>query len=115
MTIREFYDEIGGDYENILGRLPSEDLIKRFLLKFLNETSYEELMKAVEEKNVSEALSAAHKMKGVTANLSFTKLFEVLTALLAKLREENQTEIDEDLIAQIKENYEITIKAIEKL
>ena len=40
MTMRECYEAIGGNYEDVLGRLHSEALIRRFTLKFLEDQSY---------------------------------------------------------------------------
>lgn len=40
MTIQECYEAIGGNYEDVLRRLPSEALIRKFTLKFLEDQSY---------------------------------------------------------------------------
>lgn len=34
MTLKEFYAQIGGNYEDTLHRLPSEALVHRFVLKY---------------------------------------------------------------------------------
>ncbi len=115
MMIKEVYEKIGGDYEGILGRLRSDDMIQRFLLKFLNEKSYEELLVAAEANNVEEAILSAHKLKGVTANLSFTKLFESLNALLTDLRRENQDKVDGALLQVVKDNYHQVVQSIQEL
>ncbi len=115
MTIKEFYEKIGGDYEGILGRLCNDAMIQRFVLKFADEKSYGEVMAAVETGDIQETLSAAHKMKGVVANLGFTKMFEVLTELLAWLRQENQDKINLDLINQLTVYYNETIEQIKEL
>ena len=43
MNIKECYDSIGADFEDVLGRLGSEKLIERFALKFLEDDSYSNL------------------------------------------------------------------------
>lgn len=43
MTVQECYEAIGGNYEDVLGRLHSEALIRRFTLKFLEDQSYIQL------------------------------------------------------------------------
>ena len=48
MTMRECYEAIGGNYEDVLGRLHSEALIRRFALKFLEEQSYIQLKQAIQ-------------------------------------------------------------------
>ena len=49
MTMRECYEAIGGNYEDVLGRLHSEALIQRFTLKFLEDQSYIQLKQALEK------------------------------------------------------------------
>ncbi len=115
MTIQEFYEKIGGDYEGVKGRLCNDDIIKRFVLKFLNEKSYEELLAAVEANDVVNAISATHKMKGVVSNLSFDRLFTVVTELLAWLRQENQDTINMEMVEKITEEYQKTISLIQEL
>ncbi len=115
MTLKEFYEKIDGDYDSVKGRLCNDEIIKKFVLKFLNEKSYEELMMAANANDVENALLAAHKMKGVVSNLSFDKLFGVLTELLGWLRQENQDTVNMELIEQVKEYYQETISLIQEL
>ena len=49
MTMRECYEAIGGNYEDVLGRLHSEALIRRFTLKSLEDQSYIQLKQALEK------------------------------------------------------------------
>ena len=49
MTMRECYEAIGGNYEDVMGRLHSEALIRRFTLKFLEDQSYIQLKQALEK------------------------------------------------------------------
>ena len=49
MTMRECYEAIGGNYEDVLGCLHSEALIRRFALKFLEDQSYIQLKQALEK------------------------------------------------------------------
>ena len=37
MTIREFYTVIGGNYDEVLGRLQHEELVRRFVKRFLTD------------------------------------------------------------------------------
>ena len=43
MTIRECYESVGSDFDDVLGRLGSENLIRRFAVKFLDDKTFEEL------------------------------------------------------------------------
>ena len=100
MTVRECYEQMGADFDNVLGRLGSEQMVQRFALKFLNDTSYQTLEETLKEKNVEQAFRAAHTLKGVCLNLGFDNLFTV------------SSELTEELFEKVKEQYEITVKAI---
>lgn len=76
MTLQECYAALGGDYEDVLARLRSERLVRKFVLKYLDDPSFTLLCSSMEEKNYEEAFRAAHTIKGMCQNLSFTKLLE---------------------------------------
>ena len=40
MTLKEFYEQIDGSYEDTLHRLPSEALVHRFVLKYPADPSF---------------------------------------------------------------------------
>ena len=48
MTVKECYEQMGADYEGVLGRLRSEALIKKFAKIFLDDGSYASLKKGLE-------------------------------------------------------------------
>ena len=77
MTIQECYEAIGGNYEDVLRRLRSEALIRKFTLKFIEDQSYPLLKQALGDNNYEEAFRGAHTLKGVCQNLSFDRLYEV--------------------------------------
>lgn len=43
MSLKECYDKMGADYEDVLSRLRSEVLVRKFALKFLDDDSYANL------------------------------------------------------------------------
>ena len=102
---------MGADFDNVLGRLGSEQMVQRFALKFLNDTSYQTLEETLKEKNVEQAFRAAHTLKGVCLNLGFDNLFTVSSELTEKLRA-GELDGTEELFEKVKEQYEITVKAI---
>ena len=65
MSLEECYDALGGNYKAVLGRLSSERIVKKFVLKFLNDQSYVLLEQSMQDKNYEEAFRAAHTIKGV--------------------------------------------------
>lgn len=112
MTVRECYEQMGADFDNVLGRLGSEQMVQRFALKFLNDTSYQTLEETLKEKNVEQAFRAAHTLKGVCLNLGFDNLFTVSSELTERLRA-GELDGTEELFEKVKEQYEITVKAIQ--
>ena len=51
MSLKECYDKMGADYEDVLSRLRSEVLVRKFALKFLDDDSYANLKAAMESGN----------------------------------------------------------------
>lgn len=111
MTLQECYEALGGDYEDVLGRLRSEQLVKKFVLKFLDDGSYNSLYVSFDQKDYSEAFRAAHTIKGMCQNLSFTKLQESSSLLTEALRDGYTPEAD-SLMEQVTEDYQQAIDAI---
>ena len=110
MTLKECYAALGGDYEDVLGRLP-ERLVQKFVLKFLNDGSYELLCRSLADGNREEAFRAAHTIKGVAQNLSFTALYQSASALSEALRGGFSPEAPA-LAAQVDADYAKTAAAI---
>lgn len=112
MTIEEAYAQMGADYTGVLGRLGSEDMVKRFAVKFLNDKSYENLTAAMERQDAAEAFRAAHTMKGICLNLGFSRLFSVSSDLTECLRG-GSMEGSAELYEKVKTEYQSTIQAIQ--
>ena len=86
MTLQEFYPMVGGDYAATLGRLPSEALVKKFLLKYPADPSYAQLEAALAAQDWEAAFRAAHTLKGVAQNLGLDNLYKVSAALTDAVR-----------------------------
>ncbi|MGN1338991.1 MAG: Hpt domain-containing protein [Oscillospiraceae bacterium] len=68
----------GVDVDSAIERfVGNENLYARMLKKFLEEPSYNRLVKAISDNDPEEAVSASHTLKGLCGNLSFTALFEL--------------------------------------
>ena len=114
MNINECYQAMGADYEEVFGRLRSERLITKFVLKFPGDPSFSQLQSTLEEKNVKEAFRAAHTLKGVAQNLGFTPLYEATATLTEVLRAGNLPE-DDNMMNAVAKEYERTVTAIAQL
>jgi len=51
MTIQECYAALEGDYQEVLGRLYSDALVQKFVLKFLSDQSFQLLESSLKEEN----------------------------------------------------------------
>ena len=111
MTLQECYAAMGGNYEDAIGRLRSERLVQKFVLKFLSDGSYELLCRSLEEKNYEEAFRAAHTIKGVCQNLSIDKLQASSSRLCESLRNGYTPESDA-LAEEVRADYAQTVAAI---
>ena len=114
MTLQECYSALGGDYEDAINRLRSDKILQKFVFKFLDDKGYGMLLESMEAKDYEEACRAAHSIKGVCQNLSFTKLFESSRNLNDALRSGYSPEVP-DLMAKVEEDYQQTVEAIRKL
>ncbi len=114
MTVKEYYEVINGDYEGVISRLRSDERVKKFVLKFLDDGSYKLLCDALDEKNYEEAFRAAHTIKGICQNLGFDKLYESSANLTEKLRNKEIEDIDK-YVEIVQKDYETTIKRIREL
>lgn len=89
MTLEELYQEIGGNYQEIMERLRTEERIRKFVLLFLKDTSYQTFLHGLEQGNTQEAFRAVHTLKGVCMNLSFDSLYQISSEITEFLREGN--------------------------
>ena len=112
MTLRECYDALGGSYDEVLGRLRSERLVQKFVLKFLADGSYDLLCRSMQEGNHDEAFRAAHTIKGMCQNLSFTTLGHSSGELTEALRNGGTIASAAALFAQVQADYQKTSSAI---
>ena len=114
MTIQECYRELGGDFAQVEKRLTSVSLVKRFITKFLDDSSFSELCHALEAGQRENAFRAAHTLKGVSANLGFDRLQAAVGELTELLRPEtgNISEGAAPLLEAVRREYELTAGAI---
>ncbi|MCI8552762.1 MAG: Hpt domain-containing protein [Lawsonibacter sp.] len=111
MTIQECYSALEGDYQEVLGRLYSEALVTKFVGKFLSDQSFQLLDSSLRSGNYDEAFRAAHTLKGVTQNLSFTRLFHSSHEITEALRTKDY-DLALKLLPQVTADYDQTAAAI---
>lgn len=116
MNLKECYQAFGGDYEDTMKRMGMERLLQKFMLKFLDDKSFEELCSSMEQKKYEEAFRAAHTLKGLCLNLGFKTLAESSSSLTEALRSQQFEESDMveimKMLEQVKRDYEMTVSVI---
>lgn len=97
MTLRELYNDIGGDYEQVIGRLGGargEKLLHKLICMLPKDSNMELLSCAIKEKDYESAFRAAHTYKGIVLNLGISPLVEIVKELTEQLRgERNEDQI----------------------
>lgn len=114
MDIRECYRKLEGDFDNAMRRLGSENFIRRFTLRFLSDPSFQMIKEGIAAGDAELAFRGAHTLKGVCANLDFTKLQELSSQLTEVLRD-GSLEGYEEIFQAVERQYQQTIDAIQEL
>ena len=76
VRVDELLDRLGG----------SEALVERFMKRFLQDTNFQTLCRAMEAGSAEEAIAASHTLKGMCGNLSMADLIPQFTRQVALLR-----------------------------
>jgi len=86
MNLEKLYQETGGDMADAVRRLGSIAAVERFLRMFAGDDTFAMLQAAMSAGDVQRAFRAAHTLKGLTANLGLTHLWQTSSALTEALR-----------------------------
>lgn len=118
MNLKEVYEKTGGDLTDVMSRLMTEERVLKFVRRFPEDPSFEELKAALDAGDKDTAFRGAHTIKGVAQNLGFTGLYEAANNLTEALRpgkdEKPQAEIPA-LFMRFCGEYEKVISAIAEL
>lgn len=114
MDIKECYEAMHGDYEDIFSCLRNNALIIKLVKKFESDQSYAELKQGLADKDVEKAFRAAHTLKGICLNLGFAQLTEDVVNITEILRS-GKLEGTDELFSKIQTTYENTVATIKKM
>ena len=116
MTVQELYESIGGNYDSAKRILPMDQLIAKFVVKFLDDKSFEKIEAAAQTGDGSGIFEGAHAMKGVCANLGLDSLSQAASVLAEEFRPGHDRTMDDaevqTKIAELKVRYEQTMEGI---
>lgn len=111
MTVKEFYDETGGGYEEMFSKFGSDVMITKFLTIFKRDKSYETLAEKLEGGDTEGSFQAAHTLKGVVLNLNLLGLKDPVCNIVEALRAGNLNAA-RSLFPAVKQAYEVTCGAL---
>lgn len=102
----------GVDVSQGLKRLGNDkEFYENLLIRFCEDTRYDQLRQAMEQKDMEQAFQHAHALKGTAGNLSLTRLFDALNPLVEELRNRNIDHAQKYFPA-VKEAYEILVDTL---
>lgn len=115
MTLKEFYDTIGGDYNEAMGRLMKEERILKYVLRFVDAPDYNNMIDAISQGDVETAFRTSHTLKGVCLNLAFGRLAKSSSELCEMYRNGPPTEDITPKLEEVKNDYAEVIEAIKNI
>lgn len=115
MNIQEFYDSINENYENVSSRMMgNQKLVEKFVRKFLDDPTYEQIKEAAAKPDYDELLRTTHTMKGIASNLEFTHLQQKSAKAVDMIRAGQQEEVL-PVVDEIEKEYQKVVENIKKL
>ncbi len=113
MSLSELYKAVQGNYDDVMELFGSEATVERFLFRFPEEPTMQELRDKVAAGDIEGSFKASHTLKGLAANLHLEALREAASDLTEQVRGLDQKP-DEALVAKLEETYQMTANAIMK-
>lgn len=114
MTLQDFFQAVGGNLVEVMGRLPSEKMILRFLKMYPQDTSYGDLVKAYTAGDIKQAFLASHTLKGVASNLGLSDLQKAASVFTESVRNSDHFG-DPVLFEDVKKAQEIVLEQLSQL
>lgn len=83
---------MGVDVDDAMERLMgNEQLYTKLIGTLLSDESFDQLNDALKENDAKKAFNCAHTIKGITANMGFTPLYELSVKIVEPLRSFNNS------------------------
>lgn len=115
MEAREVYLELGEDYNEVLGRLVTDERITKYLKRFAEGGSIADIHGLLADENYEEAFRLVHTAKGMAMNMGLSKLTSVTSDLCEELRGGKPNKPIDDMIVIVEEEFAKTKAVIDQL
>lgn len=113
MMLQECYEKMGGDYAEVSARLVSDERIAKYVVKFLEDPTYQMLCEAIEMDDDKAIFLSIHTLKGLSQNLGFGRLYEASHEMTEAVRGGAKLR-DKSLFEAVRDAYLVTIDAIKE-
>ena len=87
MTLKQFYEKVGGDYDDVCERLGGPEVVESIVKMLLTDRHYTRCMQALLAGDADEAFCEAHALKGICLNLDIRSILEDASRLTDVLRD----------------------------
>ena len=114
MDLEQCYKELEGDYAEVMRRLRKEELVHRFLIKFLESDEVQRIDEALQERDYEKAFDLVHTLKGETMTLGLGRLSKSSIMLCEQLRYKIYGEEMLQQFRKVRMDYQKTIDIIRK-
>lgn len=102
----------GIDYDDGLIRFSgNRKMYEKYLYRFAEDTTYQELRDALCRRDTEAAFHAAHRLKAFVGNLSINQFYEEIKALTEDLRNGTQRDYFPDIV-KLDQQYERILQSI---
>lgn len=113
MDLKEAIEKLGGSYDDLILRLMTEAMARKFLTKFIDEQSFAELKSKLEANEIEEAFKASHTLKGLCQNLALGNLSRSSSDCCEALRAGN-LDNGKVLFAKVQSDYDEAIRVLKE-
>ena len=116
MTLPELYAAIDGNFTAVKRILPSDALVEKFVLRLLDEKSFERLKNAQGSLDSKELFEAAHALKGICANLGLDALSAKASLIAEEFRPQKERQMSDaevgEQLDQFCQKFEATLTTL---
>ena len=85
-----------------------EEFLIENIVFFMDDESFSQLKEALDAKDLAKAFDAAHALKGVSANLGLTTLFNAIVAIVEPLRHKEEADYASLYLEIMKKKEEVS-------
>lgn len=115
MKLNDLRDVIEIDIKSSLARFGNmESFYVKYLKKFIDDKSFENLKQALENNDIGKVGEEAHTLKGVAGNLGLTKIYKYSMEIM-ELAKENSVDKIKSVTEKLEEEMSKVVEVLKKL